>query len=95
MSQTSRDRPTDASGAEARAEGIADPHAATSCLVEGEVLEVLGGYGLAHVRALDGFTYGLNRETPGVSFAELHEGQRVRMEVAPKFSRVLRAQLLD
>ena len=95
MSQTSRDGLTDASGAEARAEGVANAHPATSCLVEGEVLEVLGGYGLAHVRALDGSTYGLNRETPGVSFAELHEGQRVRVEVAPKFSRVLRAQLLE
>lgn len=68
--------------------------AADSCLVEGEVLEVLPGYGLAHVRALDGSTYGLNRETPGVSVADLREGQRVRVQVARKFNRVLHAQLI-
>lgn len=86
MSHTSRDGLTGASATEARA--------ATSRLVEGEVLEVLGGYGLAHVRALDGATYGLNRETPGLSFADVHEGQRVRVEVTHKFNRVLWAQLI-
>lgn len=91
MSHTSRVWHTGAPAAV----GVADAHTATSCLVEGEVLEVLSGYGLAHVRAMDGATYGLTRETPGVSFADLHEGQRVRVEVASKFNRVLHAQLLD
>lgn len=86
MSHTSRDGPTGALATEALA--------ATSRLVEGEVLEVLVGYGLAHVRALDGVTYGLNRETPGVSFADLREGQRVGVEVTHKFNRVLWAQLI-
>lgn len=95
MSHTSRDRLTGAPATEARAKGVADAHAATSCLIEGEVLEVLGCYGLAHVRTMDGSTYGLTRETPGVRFADLHEGQRVRVEVASKFKRVLRAQLLE
>lgn len=95
MSHASRDRPTGAPATEARTKGVADARAATSRLVECEVLEVLGCYGLAHVRAIDGSTYGLSRETPGVRFADLHEGQRVRVEVASKFNRVLRAQLLE
>jgi len=37
--------------------------------VEGVVLEVLGGYGLAHVRAENGSVYGLNCLTAGVEFA--------------------------
>lgn len=91
MSHTSRVWHTGAPAAV----GVADARTATSCLVEGEVLEVLGYYGLAHVRTMDGATYGLTRETPGVSFADLHEGQRVRVEIASKFNRVLHAQLLD
>ncbi|MCW5665468.1 MAG: hypothetical protein KIT35_16670 [Piscinibacter sp.] len=87
MSPTSRGELAGASAAGART--------TTSCVVEGEVVEVLGGYGLAHVRALDGSTYGLTRETPGVSFADLREGQRVRVEVAHKFNRVLRALLIE
>ena len=63
--------------------------------VEGVVLEVLGGYGLAHVRAKNGSVYGLNRLTAGVEFASLNEGQLVRMEIADKFGRVLRAEVLD
>jgi hypothetical protein len=86
MSHTSRDRLNGASAAEARAKGVADAHTAASCLVKGVVLEVLGGYGLADVRAREGSIYGLNRETPGVSFAGLHESQRVRVEVASKFN---------
>lgn len=97
MGDVSRDGRTGASAATApeRAEGAADAQPATSCLVEGVVQEVLGGYGLAHVRAPDGSLYGLTRETPGVSFADLHEGQRVRVEVVRKFNRVLSAQALE
>lgn len=67
---------------------------ATSFTVEAVVLEVLAGYGLAHVRAADGSTFGLTVETPGIHFADVHEGQRVRVEVTRKFSHVLHAQLL-
>ena len=63
--------------------------------VEGEVVEVLSGYGLAHVRAPDGSLYGLNRETPGVVFKDLHEGQRVLVKIACEFNRVLHAQLIS
>jgi len=63
-------------------------------VVEGEVCEVLDGYGLAHVRGSDGSIYGLHRQTPGVQFGMLHVGRRVRIDVASKFSRVLHAQLI-
>ena len=63
--------------------------------VEGVVLEVLGGYGVAHVRAKNGSVYGLNRQTAGVEFANLHKGQPLRLEIADKFGRVLRAEVLD
>jgi len=65
-----------------------------SLVVEGEVCEVLVGYGLAHVRSSDGSIYGLNRQTPGVPFGMLHVGQRVRIDVTSKFARVLHAQLI-
>lgn len=68
---------------------------ATTFSVEGEVVEVLDGFGLAHVRAPDGTLYGLNRDTPGIRFADLREGKRVRVEVARKFSCVLHAQLIE
>lgn len=72
-----------------------DPLVPTSTFtVEGVVLEVLAGYGLAHVRADDGTTYGLTQSTPGIRFADLRAGQRVRAEVSQKFGRVVRAVLL-
>lgn len=80
--------------AQGRAGTASNADAAASYLVEGEVLEVLGSYGVAHVRAPDGSTFGVNRETPGICFARLHAGQRVRVEVAHKFNRVLHAQLI-
>ena len=77
---------------------VAGPvHSGTSeglLVVEGEVFEVLDGFGLAHVRSSDGFIYGLNRQTPGVPFGMLHVGQRVRIDVTTKFARVLHAQLI-
>lgn len=63
--------------------------AVMSVEVEGTVLEVLLGLGLAHVRTPDGHTYGLTRDTPGVRLDDLSEGQHVRLEVEPRFSRVL------
>ena len=63
-------------------------------LIEGTVLEVLAGTGLAHVRGDDGSIYGLTRQTLGIEFDEVREGHRVRLEVQAKFSRVLRAEML-
>ena len=70
------------------------PSEAGLLTVEGEVSEVLDGFGLAHVRTSDSSLYVLNRQTPGVLFANLQVGQRVRMNVTLKFNRVLYAQLL-
>ena len=63
--------------------------------VEGEVFEVMGGIGLAHVRTASGQIFGLNRDTRGIDFSKLREGARVRCSVAQKFSRVMSAELLD
>jgi hypothetical protein len=63
--------------------------------VEGEVLEILSGTGLAHVRGSDGCVYGLTPQTPGISFAQLHPGARVHMTVTTRFRRVLRARLIE
>lgn len=59
-------------------------------VLHGVVLEVLLGFGLAHVRAFDGSIYGLTRNTPGIRFDDLRVGQPVVIEVADKFARVLR-----
>lgn len=85
----------DTSARAGRAVSAQDSRAdADSFMVEGEVLDVLDGYGLAHVRAADGSTYGLTRQTPGIQFADVREGQHVRVEVTRKFNRVTHAQLL-
>jgi len=62
--------------------------------VEGKIIEVLASYQIAHVRTPDSSTYGLNRQTPGVKFEELQQGQRLRLAVTAKFGRVLHAQSL-
>lgn len=67
---------------------------AASIEIEGEILEVLPGYGLAHVQTAGGQVYGLNKKTPGIDFTELHVGQQVRCVVAPTFNRVLHARLI-
>lgn len=63
-------------------------------VVEGKVVEVLLGMGLAHLRASDGSVYGLRPKTPGVEWRELRAGQRFRCQVTMKFNRVLQAELL-
>jgi hypothetical protein len=68
--------------------------AAAHAVVEGEVYEVMQGFGLAHVRTTRGTIVGLNRATPGIAFDQLHEGQRVRCDVATQFNRVLHAELI-
>lgn len=63
--------------------------------VEGELSEVLEGFGLAHVLTASGQLYGLARTTAGIEFSKLREGLHVRCQVTKKFNRVLHAQLLD
>ena len=64
-------------------------------LVEGDVFEVLRGFGLAHIRADDGAVFGLNKGTPGVdNFDLVAVGQRWRCTVLHPFSRVTFAQQL-
>ncbi len=70
------------------------PEIKPAVLVEGVISEVLPTFGLIHVLTQDGDVLGINRKTPGVDFNALHEGQRLRCEVAPQFSRVLKAELL-
>ena len=67
---------------------------AASFEIEGEIVEVLPGYGLAHVQTAEGQVYGLNRTTPGIDFEEIHAGQQVRCVVTLEFNRVLHAWLL-
>lgn len=70
------------------------PAVETSDYVDGEVLEVLEGIGLAHIRTADGRICGLNRNTSGVEFSLLREGVRVRCKVVQKFGRVVEARLI-
>lgn len=65
-----------------------------STVVDGEVVEVLEGMGLAHVRASDGTVYGINRQTAVVQFAALRPGQHVRCHVTARFHRVLHADVI-
>ena len=70
------------------------PLAASSFTVEGEIVEVLPGMVLAHVRGANGVVYSLNPKTPGISFDALRAGQRVQCRVTVRFHRVLHAQVL-
>ena len=62
--------------------------------VDGEVFEVLPGFGLAHLRTADGRILGINRRTSVIAFSQVREGVRLRCEVCPNFNRVLRAELI-
>ena len=66
-----------------------------SSIVEGEVVEVLSGLGLAHVQTTDGRILGITRKTPGVVFDLLRPGQRLRCRVTERFHRVLHADVLS
>ncbi len=67
---------------------------ASSFTVEGEIVEVLPGLGLAHMRGADGVVYGLNPKTPGIAFEALRVGLQLRCQVTTRFHRVLHAALL-
>lgn len=65
-------------------------------LVEGDVFEVLRGFGLAHIRTDEGAIVCLNKGTPGVdNFDLIAEGQRWRCTVVHPYSRVTFAQQLS
>lgn len=96
-------RPSVSSSARAaRTAGAAKPlqPAAADCSgpetrrVQGRLLEVLPGHGLAHFEAEDGCIYGVSRTTPGIDFAELREGRLVRCTVTAQPVRVLAASLV-
>ena len=72
----------------------AETAAGSLFFVEGEVVEVLKDWGLAHVLGSDGLLYGLRPRTPGVQWDAVRKGQRVRCEVTGKFHRVLHADVL-
>lgn len=74
---------------------VPSPAFEASDYVDGEVLEVLEGIGLAHVRTADGTICGLTRSTLGIEFSQLRAGIRVRCKVVRKFSRVVQAKLMD
>lgn len=65
-----------------------------SSIVEGEVVELLPGLGLAHVQTTDGRLLGITCETPGVVFELLRPGQRLRCRVTDRLHRVLHADVL-
>lgn len=64
-------------------------------VVVGEVLEVMPGLGLAHVRGAGGTVYGVNRRTPGITFDALRLGQLLRCQVTATFHRVLHAEAVE
>ena len=68
--------------------------ASPSSTVEGKVVEVLPGLGLAHVRTADGQILGITRQTSGVGFNLLRPGQRLRCQVTGRLHRVLHADVL-
>lgn len=62
---------------------------------EGDIFEVLPGFGLAHLLTTDGSMLCINRGTPGVEdFDNLAVGQRWRCTVVYPFARVTFAQQL-
>lgn len=63
-------------------------------IVEAEVVEVLIGFGLAHVRTAEDMVYGLTRRTPGIEFDTLRVGQLVRCRVTASLHKVVHAELL-
>lgn len=79
------------SGGTARDEKVAKPQAER--FVVGLIVEKLVGFGLAHIQTDSGDLYSVNRQTPGVEFDKLKEGQQLRCVVAEKPLRILRAEL--
>ena len=63
-------------------------------VVEGKIYEVRPKYDLAQFVTDDRVMYLLHRDTPGIQFSELREGQRLRCTIVTESARVLRAELI-
>jgi hypothetical protein len=63
--------------------------------IEGQVIEVLQGCGMASIASPHGVIYTINRQTPGIVFTTLHEGVRVRCQVGGEVKHVLHAELVQ
>jgi len=72
--------------------GDLDAH--PSHLVDGFVVSILRGLGVAHIESADGRIYGVRRETPGIDFDSLEYGQRLQCAVTSTFNRVLSTRLM-
>lgn len=72
-------------------------HGHSDCLLDcaGEVVEVLDGFGLAHLRTADVALFGINRDTQGVDFSAIRTGMRFRIVASTRYNRVVRAEILD
>ena len=68
--------------------------ATSSFEIEGQVIEVLQGCGMASIASHHGVIYTLYRQTPGIDFNELYEGRWVRCELGGDATRVLHAELV-
>ena len=74
--------------------GLVSGKARLSFDIEGEIFEVLEGCGLASILSSSDAIYTVDRETPGLTFADLRPGQFVRCTVDCEFERVLHAGLI-
>lgn len=64
-------------------------------VADGEVIEVLPTFGIAHVRVENGVLIGIRRQTPGLSFERIQVGQRVRVTLEPGHLRATTVEFLD
>ena len=63
--------------------------------VDGVVVEVLSGFGLAHVKTNDGRLFGVSRAVIGQqAFETIYESQLARLRVQRRFARVLSYEAL-
>lgn len=79
-------------GSAAQARG---PTIDAGAFVDGVVLEVLPGFGLAHVKGDDGRLLGISRAVVAQqAFETIRESQRVRLQVLNRFARVVAFEAL-
>jgi hypothetical protein len=70
-------------------------HSDTLLDCAGEVVEVLDGFGLAHIRTADGALFGINLDTQSVDFAAIRTGMRFCIVASARYNRVVRSKILD
>jgi hypothetical protein len=68
--------------------------AAIYSVVEAVVSACVPEFELTYARDAEGCQYAITPDTAGTPWRELHEGQRVRLEVTPPPVRTLRAERL-